>query len=109
MTQEKAANFLARCVERAPSGWSMEDAIDDAVVLPDDGSNPMGQIICARGGGVYLAVQGYPSRRDDDGIEFWDDPSSWGLFLSREEQRGELAAAIGADGADELAERSEWE
>lgn len=52
----------------------------------------MGAIICRRDG-VYLCAQGYPSV-DDSGAEFWPDPTSWAIFLSRDEQRSELRAAL---------------
>ncbi len=88
---ETASSFLARCTERAPAGWSAAAAVEAASVMRE-GPNPMGAIICRRDG-VYLCAQGYPSV-DENNVEFWPDPTSWAVFLSREEQRAELRAAL---------------
>ena len=73
---ESLDNFLARCTERAPPGWDVEKALLHIVTVF---RAPPPLSACR--GNLWLCADGPPTRRDENGVQWFDDPTAWKFYL----------------------------
>lgn len=101
---ETLSNFLERCKRHAPEGWTPRLALESGhvfvrahspcrvrvdgnkdgsyVLVPMPGEVNLPDPIIASCPDAWLTAEGYPSREDEEtGIQYWDDPQSWALWV----------------------------